>query len=62
MIRVTAATTLNNGAMHPTLKNDCVHGRIVDAVRTSEGIETGHLICLECLAVFPDPLIQDQVH
>lgn len=62
MIKVTTATTPRNSGLHPTMRLACAHGRIVDEVRTREGATTGQLICLECLAVFPDPIVQEQVH
>jgi len=33
----------------------CTHSRLVDEVRTAKGVKTGELICMECLAKFPDP-------
>ncbi len=40
----------------PVTMARCRHGRIVDDVLTPEGERTGHLVCKECQAVFPDPL------
>ena len=34
---------------------EAAHSRIVDEVRNDEGMKTGELICMECLAKFPDP-------
>lgn len=36
----------------------CTHSRIVDEVLNADGAKTGQLICIECLAKFPDPLLQ----
>lgn len=36
----------------------CTHMRLIDEVRTGNGAKTGQLICLECLAEFPDPTYQ----
>lgn len=57
--------------MQPTLTNpprerrvqtktvsQCAHRRIVDEVRNAEGVKTGRLVCIECMAEFPDPLYQ----
>ena len=33
----------------------CTHSRIVDEVRSLDGMKTGWLVCLECLSKFPDP-------
>jgi hypothetical protein len=57
--------------MQPTLSNQgkvkrartktatsCTHSRMVDEVRSPDGAKTGHLICLECQAQFPDPMCQ----
>jgi len=38
--------------------SSCTHGRMVDEVRTPKGIKTGELICMECLAKFPDPMFR----
>jgi hypothetical protein len=32
----------------------CVHGRMVDVVRSDDGERTENLRCMECGAVFPD--------
>ncbi|MBI3357122.1 MAG: hypothetical protein HY038_10210 [Nitrospirae bacterium] len=36
----------------------CTHRRLVDEVRSANGTKTARLICLECLAEFPDPTYQ----
>lgn len=33
----------------------CRHARVIDDVLTPEGERTGHMVCKECQAVFPDP-------
>jgi hypothetical protein len=33
----------------------CVHGRLIDEVRTRGGKRTGKVRCLECQAVIDDP-------
>ena len=37
----------------------CTHSRMVDDVLTTKGVKTGQLVCLECRAVFPDPIYQE---
>lgn len=36
-------------------KTLCVHGRLIDDVRTRSGTPTGKVRCLECGMVFDDP-------
>jgi len=36
----------------------CTHSRLVDEVRNAKGLKTGELICMECMAKFPDPTYQ----
>ncbi len=62
MIKVTTATAPQTASLHAILRKACAHRRIVDEVRTKEGTKTGQLICLECLAVFPDPNVEEPVH
>lgn len=33
----------------------CSHSRIIDDVRTPEGLKSGQVRCIECGAVFDDP-------
>ncbi|GKS58405.1 hypothetical protein YTPLAS18_19320 [Nitrospira sp.] len=43
---------------HPSIhvrKTDCAHSRIIEDLVTPKGEKTGQIICVECLAVFPDP-------
>jgi hypothetical protein len=54
---IPTAPTQKNTARTTTV-TPCTHGRLVDEVRTMNGGKTGQLICIECLAVFPDPLYQ----
>jgi hypothetical protein len=46
-----AATT----KVRTKIAKPCIHMRMVDEVRTANGVKTGRLVCLECLAEFPDP-------
>lgn len=55
---ILSAPTTQKTAVRPTTISPCRHGRMVDEVRTINGDSTGQLICMECLAVFPDPLDQ----
>ncbi|MBK9308217.1 MAG: hypothetical protein IPM58_14320 [Nitrospira sp.] len=36
-------------------KQGCVHGRLIDEVRTRGGKRTGKVRCLECQAIIDDP-------
>jgi hypothetical protein len=36
-------------------KTLCVHGRLIDDVRTRSGKPTGKVRCLECGVIFDDP-------
>jgi hypothetical protein len=36
-------------------KTLCVHGRLIDDVRTRSGTPTGKVRCLECGTIFHDP-------
>ena len=36
-------------------KTLCVHGRLIDDVRTISGTPTGKVRCLECGTIFRDP-------
>ena len=36
-------------------RTPCVHGRLIDDVRTSSGKRTGKVRCLECGTIFDDP-------
>lgn len=33
----------------------CAHGRMIDDVLTEEGVKTGMVRCLECMAIIPAP-------
>ena len=44
--------------VHTETATSCTHGRMVDDVRSADGAKTGHLICIECQAQFPDPMCQ----
>lgn len=37
--------------------DQCLHGRIVEPVRTKDGQPTGQLQCLECHAIFDERLV-----
>ena len=39
------------------IKTHCTHSRIIDDMLTPEGAKTGEVICIECLAIFPDPAL-----
>ena len=41
-------------ALFPS-KTLCVHGRLIDDVRTRSGTPTGKVRCLECGTIFDDP-------
>ena len=43
-------------------KTHCMHGRIIDDLVTAEGKKTGEVICIECLAIFPDPILKHAPH
>ena len=45
--------------VHSETAMSCTHSRMVDEVRSPDGAKTGHLICIECLAQFPDPMCQE---
>ncbi len=62
MIKVTKEEKPPGIVTHNRVKERCAHGRIVDEYRTPEGAGTGQLICLECLAVFPDPTAAKPAH
>lgn len=39
----------------------CAHSRLIDEVLTPAGLKTGQVRCLECGAVFEDPvLVQEE--
>lgn len=56
------STTLPKITSHNAPKTSCTHSRLVDDVLSTKGAKTGHLICLECKAVFPDPHSQKPSH
>jgi hypothetical protein len=58
MMKVTATTESKGTRLHTEAKTSCTHSRLVDYVLTPKGIKTGQLICLECMAVFPDPALE----
>lgn len=51
----TVPSTPVNTTIHVKSVPRCTHSRIVDEVRTPDGMKTGRLVCLECFAEFPDP-------
>jgi len=53
--RATSAATTK---VRTKVANPCTHRRMVDEVRAANGVKTGQLVCLECLAEFPDPANQ----
>lgn len=59
MIHVTPTSPAQTPTARTGNIQPCTHNRIVDEVRTLSGAKTGQLICIECLAVFPDPLYQE---
>ena len=61
MIRVSLPTEPQNNPFHTTTKKPCTHGRLVEAVVSTQGTKTGQLLCLECKALFPDPT-QQPIH
>jgi hypothetical protein len=60
MIEVILSTPSQEMTVQTTSFRPCTHSRIVDEVRTLNGARTGQLICIECLAQFPDPLDQER--
>lgn len=51
----TLTTSLQKTRVQTKTASPCTHSRMVDEVRTANGIKTGRLICIECQAEFPDP-------
>lgn len=49
-----ASTALN---VRLVWEQSCVHGRMIDEVRTRGGKRTGKVRCLECQAVIDDPYL-----
>ena len=41
-------------------EQSCVHGRLIDEVRTRGGKRTGKVRCLECQAIIDDPYQTEQ--
>jgi hypothetical protein len=56
MIRVMTGIPPKGTRLHPVAKTPCTHSRLVDDVLTKEGNKTGRLVCVECAAVFLDPM------
>ncbi|GKS64584.1 hypothetical protein YTPLAS72_18880 [Nitrospira sp.] len=54
-----SAKLLNAVASPPDIQlvseQSCVHGRMIDEVRTRGGKRTGKVRCLECQAIIADP-------
>jgi hypothetical protein len=54
----TVMTSLPHSSVLVQPDHRCIHSRIVDEARSTDGRKTGRLVCLECLAEFPDPVFQ----
>lgn len=56
MIGIITGTARKGTRLHAAEKTPCIHSRMVDDLLTKEGNKTGQLICVECRAVFLDPM------
>jgi len=54
-MRSTAATPRHVKRAQTKTATSCIHGRMVDEVRSASGAQTGRLVCKECQAEFLDP-------
>jgi len=59
MIGIITGTARKGTRLHTAEKTPCIHSRMVDDLLTKEGNKTGQLICVECRAVFLDPMLQN---